>query len=124
MSDSVVHHADSNGNGNGALTKFSKLSPLLFIAVGIGGGYFSSQITSSVQSARQDQAIVQLQAVQSKLVTDLEDLRNNVVPRSEHQATLREQETLDHWVEKYNDAMNAHLQHQIDDLETRARSRQ
>lgn len=115
IADTISEHNNHSTNG-GIMGKLTKVSPFIILAAGLGGGFITNQIANSVQSAKQDQAIIQLQTSQSKTIQDVEQLRADAVPRSEHQAMLDANKTISHWIEKYNDSMHNNIQHEIDEL--------
>ena len=112
--DDRSEHSDHNSNG--LVGKLTKVSPFIILAVGLGGGFVTNYVTNSVQQAKQDQAILQMQLVQTKLIQDIEQLRAEVVPRREHEEMLNDNKVIAHWIEKYNDSMHINLQHEIDEL--------
>ncbi len=101
-------HDHSNGNGNGVLGKISKVSPLLVFGAGaliaFGGSYVAQQQHTASSEAEIKQILVQHDESIKALQSEQDQIRRDVVPRSEHEAMLRDNAQVAHWIEKYNDA--------------------
>jgi len=119
----MTNHVVDPDSNSSVLGKISKVSPLIVFGAGallaFSGSYFGQQQHSASVEAEIKQLLVQHDSEIRELKTNQIQLRNDVVPRSEHEAMLEDNKTLAHWIEKYNDAVQGNLQHQIDELRSK-----
>lgn len=105
---------------NGIAGKVRTISPFLVFGFGalmaFGGSYVGGLQHNASNEAEMKQILVQHDEAIKSLQAEQENLRRDVVPRSEHKAMLKDNAVVAHWIEKYNDAVQNNLQHQIDEL--------